>query len=340
MTSSGTTCASGAWKGARSRTPRATSTVFPARAKATVRPEVWNLSRQTAGMSVRFETDATSIYCRYAVTRPELGMARMAPSGVSGLDIYAKTEDGTGVGGWRWFGGIRPSQPEIAAPIATGIAPGRRAYQINLPLYNGVKSLEIGIAKSAAFSGIAPRQDKPILFYGTSITQGACASRPGMTFIAILGRRLDKPMLNFGFSGNGRMEVEVAKLLAELDPAVYVLDCLANMSGVPVQERTEAVVKLLREARPQTPILILEEREWADAALLPAKRKTHLERCRELREAYDALVAAGVKNLHYRKGDDLIGPDGEATPDGSHPSDLGMMRYADALEPTLRGLLL
>src|SRR5207248_2585648 len=144
------------------------------------------------------------------------------------------------------------------------------------------------------------------------------------------------PMLNFGFSGNGKMEVEVARFLAELDPAIFVLDCLANMGAVDVVQRTTAVVNLLREKRPDTPILILEERQWADAALLPQRAKNHEDRCRELRQAYDALVAAGVKNLHYRKGDDVIGEDGEATVDGSHPTDLGMMRYADALEPDLK----
>ena len=193
--------------------------------------------------------------------------------------------------------------------------------------------------KNAKLTPVPPRPEKPILFYGTSITQGGCASRPGMAFTNILGRRLDRPMLNFGFSGNGRMEVEVAKFLAELDPAIFVLDCLANMGQVPVVERTKAVVNLLREKHADTPILILEEREWADAALLPARAKSHTDRCRELRQAFDELVAAELKNLHYRTGDDVIGTDGEATVDGSHPTDLGMVRYADALEPDLRKLL-
>jgi hypothetical protein len=307
---------------------------LPARAKGVVRPEVWNLSHDTAGMSVRFETDATDVYARYTVTRPELAMAHMPASGVSGLDIYAQQESA-----WHWLGGIRPTQPTTAAAFATRIAPGRRVYLVHLPLYNGVKSLEIGVPPSASFTPVPPRRDKPILFYGTSITQGGCASRPGMAFTNILGRRLNRPMLNFGFSGNGRMEVEVARFLAELDPAIFVLDCLANMSQVPVIERTTAVVKLLREKRPDTPILILEERQWADAPLLPQRRQSHIDRCHELRQAYDDLVAAGVKNLHYRKGDDVIGTDGEATVDGSHPTDLGMVRYADALEPNLRKLL-
>jgi lysophospholipase L1-like esterase len=307
---------------------------LPARAKGVVRPEVWNLSHDSAGMSLRFETDATDLYARYTNTRAELSMAHMPASGVSGLDIYAKLESG-----WRWFGGIRPTQQQTSAALATHIMSGKRLYLVHLPLYNGVKSLEIGVPPSASFEPVRPRKQKPILFYGTSITQGGCASRPGMAFTNLLCRRLDRPMLNFGFSGNGRMEVEVARFLAELDPAIFVLDCLANMAQVPVVERTTAVVKLLREKHVDTPILILEERQWADAALIPSRARNHVDRCRELREAHDALVTAGVKNLHYCKGDDLIGSDGEATVDGSHPTDLGMVRYADALEPDLRRLL-
>jgi hypothetical protein len=287
-------------------------------------------------MSVRFETDATDLYARYTTTRTELDMSHMPASGVSGLDIYAHMGDELG---WRCAGGIRPTQPTTAAALATKILPGKRLYLVHLPLYNGVKSLEIGVAKDATFTPVPPRKEKPILFYGTSITQGGCASRPGMAFTNILGRRLNRPMLNLGFSGNGKMEVEVAQFLAELDPAVFVLDCMANMAQVPIVERTKAVVNVLREKRADTPILILEEREWTDAAVMPSRRKSHQDRCRELRQAYDELVAAGVKNLHYRKGDDVIGTDGEATVDGSHPTDLGMVRYADALEPDLKRLL-
>jgi lysophospholipase L1-like esterase len=308
---------------------------LPARAKGVVRPEVWNLSHDSAGMSVRFETDATDLYARYTNTRPELAMAHMPASGVSGLDIYGQLNGA----GWRWFGGIRPTQQTTEAAFATHIESGSRRYLVHLPLYNGVKSLQIGVPKAAKFTPVPPRKEKPVLFYGTSITQGGCASRPGMAFTNILGRRLERPMLNFGFSGNGRMEAEVAKFLAEIDASVFVLDCLANMGQVPVVERTKAVVNLLREKRADTPILIVEEREWADAALLPGRAKSHADRCRELRQAYDELVAAGVKNLHYRTGDDVIGTDGEATVDGSHPTDLGMVRYADALEPDLRKLL-
>jgi lysophospholipase L1-like esterase len=125
-----------------------------------------------------------------------------------------------------------------------------------------------------------------------------------------------------------------------VDPATYVLDCVANTTPQQLTERTGPVVKLLRDARPDTPILLLEQRAWANRPLVPTQAASHAEKCAAYRAAYDKLIAEGVKGLHYRVGgDDLIGSDGDGTTDGSHPSDLGMMRYADALEPTLRKLL-
>ena len=311
---------------------------LPARAKGVVRDAVWELSRSTAGMSVRFETDATSIYVRYAVTSPNLAMAHMPASGMSGVDLYARDGDGDG-DAWRWCATHLPKSQMIEAALVTGLPEGRRAYQLNLPLYNGVTMLEIGVPAGAAFVGTPPRESPPIVFYGTSITQGGCASRPGLAFTNILGRRLDRPMLNFGFSGNGQLEAEVGQFLAELRPAVFVIDCLANSKVEWIHDRAVALVRQLRAARPETPILLVEDRTWANGPLAPATEKTQARKRAELRRALETLTMAGVANLHYRAGDDLIGSDGEGTVDGSHPNDLGMMRYADALEPDLRRLL-
>ncbi len=200
-------------------------------------------------------------------------------------------------------------------------------------------SLAIGVSKGARFTPVAPRKDKPVCFYGTSITHGACASRPGMSFVNLLGRRLDRPMLNFGFSGNGRMEIEVGRFLAELDPAVYVIDCVANTAIEQISERTQIVVRMWRDAHRSTPILLVEDRTWDNAPLVPHLLETHRKKRAALRAAYEALTSAGITDLHYRTGDDLLGRDGDATVDGSHPNDLGMARYADALEPDLRELL-
>jgi lysophospholipase L1-like esterase len=185
----------------------------------------------------------------------------------------------------------------------------------------------------------AAEKQKPLVFYGTSITQGGCASRPGMAYAAILGRRLDRPTINLGFSGNGRMDPEVASLLAELDPAVYVIDCVPNMGPADVASRTEPLVQRIRKARPQTPILLVEDRTYTNAPLLPALEQRHQASRQALRSAYEALTASGIKNLYYLEGETLLGDDREDTVDGSHPTDLGFMRMADALGAALQPLV-
>ncbi len=308
---------------------------LPAKAEGVVRGPVWSLSRHSAGMCVRFATDATEVHARYELLSSSLGMPHMPPTGVSGVDLYAQDDQGT----WRWLGVSRPSAQTVKAKLATGIPAGRRAYMAYLPLYNGVESLEIGVPAKAAFEPLAPRSEKPIVYYGTSIAHGACASRPGMSFSAILGRWLDRPVINLAFSGNGRMDPEVVDLLAELDAAVYCIDCLPNMQGPQVAERTEPLVQTLRKARPDAPIVLIEDRTYANAWLLPDRRERHTAARAALKAAYDKLTAEGVKGLHYVEGEHLLGDDDEATTDSSHPSDLGMMRMADALEPVLRPIL-
>jgi len=310
---------------------------LPAKAKGVVRDAVWSLSTRSAGLCVRFATDADPIAARWTLTSDNLAMNHMPATGVSGLDLYVK--DG---GAWRWIGVGRPSAQTNEVRLAGGIPKGAHEYALYLPLYNGTTSLEIGIPPQASIAPAPVRpgdQAKPICFYGTSITQGGCASRPGMAYAAILGRMLDWHTINLGFSGNGQMEMELEALLAELDAAVYVLDCLPNLNPERITERTEPFVKALREARPDTPIVLVENIPYQAGYFLPAPREAYQSKNQALRAAYERLEADGVPGLTYVPCDDLLGHDGEATVDGTHFTDLGYLRYAKALEPILRGLL-
>ena len=301
---------------------------------ATLPPAVWSLSRDCTGMMVRFKTDASSIHVHYKLSKDRLGMPHMPATGVSGIDLYARDTDGT----WRWVQVTRPDKQEIRTEIIKDLAPGYREYAAYLPLYNGVDLVEIGVPKGAKFEGLAPRA-KPIVFYGTSITHGACASRPGMVHTAILGRRFDRPVVNLGFSGNGRMDSSVGDYLVRIDAAVYVIDCLPNMQPAQVTERTIPLVKQLRAAKPDTPIVLVEDRRFTNDWITPAKRKFHDDNHAALRAAYATLQKEGVKNLHYVAGDALYGTDTEGATDASHASDLGFMRQADVMEPILRAAL-
>jgi len=311
---------------------------FPSRAEKTVPPAVWGLSRHSAGMLVRFETDSAAIHARYELLNANLALPIMPATGVSGLDLYARDERGRE----KWVGVARPTAKTMQVQLANGIDPlpggGLRQYTVYLPLYNGTETLEIGVDPKAKFRPVAPRLERPVLFYGTSIMHGASASRPGMAIPAIIGRRLGLPTINLGFSGNGRMDEAVVALLAELDPAIYAIDCLPNMTPEQVAERTEPLVRRLRQARPDTPILLVEDRTFTNAGFFKNTTTQHTARRAALRKAYDRLRAEGVRRLGYLEGAALLGDDGEAATDGSHPSDLGFVRYADAYEAAFRRL--
>lgn len=308
---------------------------LPAKAEGKVTPAVWSLSRDSAGMMVRFQTDAKSIHARYTLAKTNLAMPHMPATGVSGLDLYARNDKGE----WRWVQVTRPSSAKVEAVIISDLAPGLREYAAYLPLYNGIESLEIGVPAGAKFEGLAPRTAKPVIFYGTSITHGACASRPGMVHTAILGRRLDRPVMNIGFSGNGRMDTAVGDLLTEIDAAVYVIDCLPNMQPADVTAKCVPLVKQLRAARPNTPIVLVEDRRFTNEWITPAKKKFHDDNHAALRAAFEQLKKEGVAKLHYIAGDHLYGDDTEGATDASHANDLGFMRQADIFEPVLRTAL-
>ena len=234
------------------------------------------------------------------------------------------------------MGVTRPDKKVVRQQIIAELKPGFREYAAYLPLYNGIEKLSLGVPPDARFEPLAPRSEKPIVFYGTSITHGASASRPGMVHTAILGRRFDRPVVNLGFSGNGRMEVEVAEFI---DAAVYVIDCLPNMNAADVRQKCIPLVKQLRAARPDTPIVLVEDRRNTNSWILPARNQHHTDNHAALKESFAALKKEGVKGLHYLGGDDLLGHDAEGATDGSHPSDLGFVRQADLFEPVLRAAL-
>jgi hypothetical protein len=315
---------------------------LPARAKELVRPPVWSLSQHSAGLGVRFITDATEIHARWTLTSARLEMNHMPATGVSGLDLYASTTTTDQPGGkLRWLAVGRPTAQQNSAKLVSGISEGTREYMLYLPLYNGVKSVEVGVPKGASIWQAKSRPSglKPIVFYGTSITQGGCASRTGMVHTAILGRWLDAPVINLGFSGNGRMEAEVATLMAELDVSCFVIDCLPNISAGDVKSRTEPLVKILRKAHPETPIVLVEDRSYANSFFLSSTRNRNLTSRVELKAVFDRLKKAGDPNLHYITGEDLIGDDGEGTVDSSHPTDLGFVRQSEAFLKVLRPIL-
>ncbi|MCX6361083.1 MAG: SGNH/GDSL hydrolase family protein [Armatimonadetes bacterium] len=311
---------------------------LPAAAHGRVPESVWGLGRHSAGIAVRFVTDSPTVTVRWTLLEAELAMPHMPATGVSGVDLYARA----GKGPWTFVQNGRPAgglSHEVRAGLEV-VAPGHTGAVeclLYLPLYNGSRLVEVGVPWGKSLEAAPERpagRGRPVVFYGTSIVQGGCASRPGMAHTAILGRRLDRGVINLGFSGSGRMEAAVADLLAELDPAAYVIDCLWNMAGMSDVEMTEKVTylaKALRKAHPNTPILFVGQ-----SNIHSGGKESHASQVQA--QAVAALKQAGVTGLHVAPGADLLHGD-EGTVDGVHPTDLGFVQHADALEPLLRKLL-
>ncbi len=265
---------------------------LPAKAEGVVRKEVWDLSRHAAGISVRFRSNAKGIHARWSVGGKNLAGPNVVSIAHSGLDLYAK--DGTGKLRWAGFG-TPDKQEGSQRALVNGMTEAMREYTLYLPLFNAVTSLELGVSEGSVIEPAEKRTLKPVVFYGTSITHGASASRAGLTHVALLERRFGRPTINLGFSGNGRMEMEVAKLLTEIDAAVFVIDCLPNIVAAQVTERTEPLVRELRRVRPETPIVLVEDRTYQNAWLVTEQRKRNDESRAALKAVYAKLKKDGVK---------------------------------------------
>ena len=185
-----------------------------------------------------------------------------------------------------------------------------------------------------------PKNDKPVIMYGSSILQGGCCSRPGMAHTNILARKIDRTVINLGFSGNARIDYEIAELMASyLDPGVFVLDYAPNCTAELIDEKAEKFFRILRDAHPDVPIVFV--------ALPPYPRQTvsnkQAGRMADINAAqlrvYQKLKKAGEKKIYYVKSEGMLGDDQESTVDGTHFTDLGMMRYVDHILPTIKKAL-
>ncbi len=307
---------------------------FPAKYRETLRKEVWALGQNSAGISIRFRTNSPEIVVRWTLLN-NYTMDHMASTGVRGIDLYAYTD-----GHWKYIntGRVKGKENEYTMLKEGGTV--YREYLLNLPLYDGVESLSIGIRNSAEITTPADNYliaNKPVVYYGTSIAQGGCASRPGLAFTNIISRQIDRSIINFGFSGNGNCELSVGEAMCEIDAALYVLDNNPNTKREEVYDRTVALVKLLKQKRPETPVLLVES-IYFENGFIEKKDSEPGKKNIELRKAFDYLISNGIKGLYYKTGDDVIGTDHEGTVDGIHPNDLGMMRIAESLAPVINVL--
>ena len=302
---------------------------LPSNVTTKVNGGVRSMKHHTAGMQFRFTTDSKKLVFKWVPYNGNLAMNHMPATGVSGIDIY---KFDTASGKWRYVKTGRIDNPK-GGEVSLGWTPGTPCL-VNLPLYNGVKSFTLGIETNATVSALGPRKSgvaRPVVFYGTSITHGGCCSRPGMAIVNIVGRDLDVPVVNLGFSGSGKMELEMSEHLARIDASCYVLDCIWNMNESLVKANYEPFIRNLRRLRPDTPIVMAE---WCDVYCKPGDARDKF-----MKDLYARLISEGWKNLVYLPKDNMFSGDLEGTVDGCHPNDLGMRSLADAFGDAVRKAL-
>ncbi|MDH5380465.1 MAG: SGNH/GDSL hydrolase family protein [Cyclobacteriaceae bacterium] len=303
---------------------------LPASYKDLVRPPVWDLSKSSAGISIRFVTNSSQVAVKWGV-RKGATMNHMPATGIRGVDLYVKHNNE-----WRFVNTAIPGDSITEKTLISEMTPELREFKIFLPLYDGVTFLEVGVDKKSTFTKPTPNTKKPIVFYGTSITQGGCASRPGMAHTNIISRKLDRNCINFGFSGNGRMEEPITELISTIDAEVFIIECLQNMKADMVRERVLPTVKILRKQHPNTPIIFVETTIYENAFLNKTLDNELKEKNVILKNELDKAKKAGFKNIYLISALYATGEDHEGTVDGVHFTDLGFIRYADYLMKELK----
>ena len=300
---------------------------------------LYTLGTNSAGLAIRFASDSPFIKARWK-SRNNVSMHHMTPTGIRGLDLYSLEGDST----WVSVNSASPSMtgPDNERTIINNMKPEMREYLLYLSLYDGVDSLYIGVDENSTLtmpSGPLTETVRPVVFYGTSLLQGGCANRPGMAHTNILRRRMNRDMINFGFSGNGQLDLEIADVLAAVpDPGMYVLDFVPNVSDEQIDTLMVPFVEKLEAAHPGIPILFVEDPMFSQARL-DTRMHDEVTRRNGLMKAKYEKLAARYPNLYYLPNTDIIGHDNEACVDGLHFTDVGFMRYSDLLEPILRNIL-
>jgi hypothetical protein len=306
---------------------------LPANLKEKTRPPVWSLGKSNAGLAIRFRSNTTRIAAKWELLNDNV-MNHMAFTGIKGLDLYA-------LNGRKWVfvNSARPSGKKNEVVISSNMDGLMREFILFLPLYDGVTSLEIGVDSLSVIAqpGVnLPNRNKPVVCYGTSILQGGCATRPGMAHTNILTRWLNREVINVGFSGNAKLDYEIAELIAQCDASVILLDFMPNVSVIEIEEKTEKFYRIIRDKLPDVPIFFIENPVYPKATYDLENKQLIKDKNEALNKIFRGLKKTGEKNIRLIPSKGMIGDDNEATVDGVHFTDLGFLRYSEFLMPRLK----
>lgn len=306
---------------------------LPSYLKDVCRPPLWQLGKNTAGLAVRFRSNSTQIAAKWELYQDNV-FNHMAFTGIKGLDLYALENSK-----WTFVNSARPSGKTNQTVIISDMDGKMREFMLFLPLYDGINSLAIGIDSLAVITEPKvnlPDRHNPVICYGTSILQGGCASRPGMAYTNILSRWMNREFINLGFSGNGRLDYEIAELISGSEPSAILLDFAPNVGVQELEEKTEKFYRIIRNKLPYVPILFIENPEYPRSKFNLKDQKLIREKNEALNKVFNHLKETGEKNISLISSEGMIGTDNEATVDGAHFTDLGFIRYAEFLLPFLK----
>ena len=314
---------------------------LPTDCKDKVTEAVYWLAGQPSGGQIRFKTNAKKISVKIK-NQGDYLMCHMACTGQQGVDLYYKRKQDKE---YKFFTCAKFSAPatEFESVIFSSDEHEEKEIIINLPLYEGLAEILIGVDKNAYIK--KPRNHKQkgkVVIYGTSITQGGCASRPGMSFTNILSRKLDCEFINLGFSGSGLGEPEVAHIIATIkDVSMLILDYEANGGATgDMKHNLEYFIDIFREKYPLTPVVVISKVLNTTTVFNQKeieKRKFYLNfqaNCVEKRKE------KGDENIYFIDGSTLLDKDGfECFVDGCHPTDFGFFQMARSLKPIIGKIL-
>lgn len=302
-------------------------------------PAVDSLADAPAGGQIRFRTDSPRIAVRVQLSGPA-NMPHMPSTGQCGVDCYVGEPLRQ-----RYAATARyDHKQDVYELLLVDLkSPEMRDITLNLPLYQGVQAVEVGLERQCELQPPRSYADGGrVVVYGSSITQGGCASRPGMCYTNILSRRFDCEFINLGFSGNGHGHPEVARAMAAIDDvALFVLDYDANMANAErLAPNLPVFIDILRQAHPSAQILVVSRIRFACEQYDPKEEKLRLTKREVQRDVVERLRSGGDSRIVFLDGGTLLGENwDECTVDGIHPTDLGFLRMADSLEPVLRKIL-
>lgn len=314
---------------------------MPAYLKDSCRDNQWWLYCHSAGVAVRFATNSTRIAGQWNLIN-NFHMQHMAMTGIKGVDLYRLNKKGK----WEYVNTARPQEKNLVADSVQSKLFVERMdgewheYMMYLPLYDGVNWLEVGIDSTAQISKPRvnlPRREGKIVFYGTSVMQGGCASRPGMVATSIIERDLQRECVNLGTSGEGKMDMYVLRAMATIDDvSCYVIDPVPNCTAGMCDTLTYNFIRSLHGLRPDVPIVMVEGLRYPYCSQDTFYARYLVEKNAHWRRNYKQLRKDGVRNLYYVTWDGMTGRDEEGTVDGIHLTDLGFRAYADIIEPLLK----